>query len=62
MNAADVELLTLLSEREGDLHLKFKGLRHHGEWFRIDRSVVEYLRALEEHQAADRLEMVLQDG
>lgn len=62
MNAASLELLTLVKDREEDLHTKFWGLRHHGEWFRVDMSIVTYLRSVNEHEAADRLEMVTKDA
>jgi hypothetical protein len=55
MNAADVEILTVVSEKEAVLHERFKHLRHHGEWFRVDPEIGIYLDEISEHEAADRL-------
>ncbi len=59
MNAADVEILTVIDEDEGALHEMFKDLRHHGEWFRVDSRIAGYLGRIGEYEAAERLYVVL---
>lgn len=58
MNAAEVEILTIISENEATLHAKFQHLRHHGEWFRVRWEIMSYLHEIGEHEAADRLGLV----
>jgi len=59
MNAAAVEPLVVLRISEIELHEKFKHLRHHGEWFRIDSGMIQCMNDMEEPVAADRLQTVM---
>lgn len=55
MNASPVVPLLVTRIDEGELHEKFAKLRHHGEWFRVEKPIIEYLESLEEFTAADQL-------
>lgn len=62
LNAANLEILVILDEQEPILHKMFQHLRHHGEWFRVDKEIVDYLRSENENEAANRLETVVKDA
>jgi len=52
LNAARVELLTVMDIPEADLHKAFADTRDHGEWFKISRGMVLFFNELEECEAA----------
>lgn len=61
LNAAPVEILCVLEVDEGELHKKFNALRHHGEWFRIDQLICDYLLTQGHPEASNRIFCLLKE-